>query len=136
MTKKTLLSRRSRRWSGTDPGSVPISDPDSVPDSFGAVGTADLAVALAVFVRRRQIDVHWTATDLAVLDQRTADLGLEVDFNLLPTIRAGDDEDGVHRYMMRQRHEVPDAYDCRSRARDRLARRAIRHRRVHRVSEG
>src|SRR5262245_3246791 len=86
--------------------------------SVGAVGATDLEVSLAVFVRRRYVDVPRVAAHLAVLNQRAADLWFEIDLDLLTTVRTGHHEDGLHRYMMRHHpHKDRHAWSSRSRAR-------------------
>jgi hypothetical protein len=55
-----------------------------------AVGAADLDVA--VVAGPAHADTPGVAAHLAVLDERAADVRLEVDFDLLAAVRTGDEE--------------------------------------------
>jgi hypothetical protein len=80
-----------------------------------AVGAADLDVA--VVAGPAHADTPGVAAHLAILDERAADVRLEVDLDLLAAVRTGDEELGqklkskkskVKSYFA-SRHEISDA---------------------------
>src|SRR5262245_58590240 len=96
------------------------------PKSIGAVGAADFDVALAVFVGGRDAQLPGVAAHLAVLDEQASYLWFQVNFDRFATIRTGHHEDGLHRYMMRHRHEGlvnrDDHHACQPRPRNHFTR--------------
>ena len=87
------------------------TQPDEDPPlgSLGAVGAADLDVSVAL-VAGRDPQLPGVAAHLAVLNERAADLRLEVNLDVFTTIRAGHDEHGLHGYMMRHRRPGGTSY--------------------------
>ena len=64
-------------------------------DLLRAIRPRDLNVPLLPI--GRDAELPWIAADLAVLDERPPDLRLEIDLDLLATVRARDVELRVHK---------------------------------------
>ena len=62
--------------------------------SFGSVGLRHLDVSLVAICRDTKLP--GIAADLAVLDERAPDLGLEIDLDLFAAVRARDVELRIH----------------------------------------
>src|SRR5215470_16282398 len=73
--------------------------------SFGAIGTRDDDVAFVAAAG--DPDSPGVAADFAVLDEAAADVGLDVDLDLLAAVRTRDQEAIVHRRVATSVHARP-----------------------------